>query len=347
MLKKALADITAPIAAAAIAYASQTNNNELLDAVNFSQSELLATRDDLLGDRCQNIHTKANDNIAALAAYGITALMLTDMQNAITAYLAKVPAPSTAKLTKKTATLNLSNLFKATDVILKMQLDKLMLQFKTSHPDFYNNYVAARVIIDLGATHTRMAIFVKEQGNSALAGVTAALMQNNLVVYSLTSAADGKIALKKIKPGTYTLKLVKPGFVTKEEEGIQFKAGKEVKRTVTLLPGTSNGSGGTAIREGDVAAGAIAQIEMETLIGTPSTFVNIETTETFRVYASATADGLPDTVFFDVSAGTPVTKTSTQIIAETGLSDTKTFLLVQNTGAADGHYKFTFHNLEQ
>jgi len=41
-------------------------------------------------------------------------------------------------------------LFKETDAILKNKLDKLMLSFRITNPDFYTNYLNARIIVDLG-----------------------------------------------------------------------------------------------------------------------------------------------------------------------------------------------------
>lgn len=348
VLKVSLIDTAAPVAAAVIAYASQTNNNELLDAVNFTHAQLIATRDDMLAGRCQTIHDKANANLVALAAYGITAPVLTTLQNSITAYNTKVPAPGTAKQSKKTATINLRNLFKETDTILKLQLDKLMLPYKSTNSDFYNNYLGAREIIDLGGTHTKLRMFVKGENNLGIQNVTASLIQNNLVIYSLESNVEGKILLIKIKPGTYNLKVQKPGFEAKYEAALKFKAGKEVVRTIVLIPGSSNPANGTAIIEGDVPMGNVPANATPTNInGTPLTRVNIETTtETIRIYASATANGLPGPVFFDVLPGAPVNKLGTTFAQELGFNDTKPFLLVQNLGATPTHYKFTFDNLE-
>ena len=348
VLKTSLIDITAPVAAAVIAYASQTNNNELLDAVNFTRSQLLATRDDMLADRCQIIHTKATANLVALAPYGITAPVLTTLQTTITAYNAKVPAPGTAKQSKKTATINLRNLFKETDTILKLQLDKLMLVYKTTNSDFYNNYLGAREIIDLGSIHTKLKMQVKGENGLGIQNATASLIQNNLVIYSIESDAEGKILLKKIKPGTYNLKVQKPGFDATYEAAVKFKAGKQIARTIVLVPGNSNPANGTAVIEGTLGISpAFANATPTNINGTPLTHVTIVTTaEPIRIFASATLSGIPGPVFFDVLPGAPVTKLGTQFAQELGFDDSKPFLIVLNMGPNPTNYKFTFDNLE-
>lgn len=348
VLKRTLVEVAAPIAAAVIAYASQTNNNELLEAVNYSQSDLNFTRDDMLTDRCQIIHNKANDNLAALADYGITAPLLNALQDAINAYAVKVPAPGTARQSKKTATINLRNLFNDTDTILKMQLDKLMLTFKNSHPDFYHNYTGGREIIDLGATHTKLRVIVNDQNGIALSAAVISLLQNNLVLYSFATGTDGKAQLTRIRPGTYTLRVTKPGFAAYTEPGIVLRAGRAVRRTVNLAAGSPPPATGTAIRENDLAAGAIEHINMDNINGTNATHIIVEAaTAPFRVYAAAATTDFPGSVFLDVFPGTPVDKLGSDWALLLGFNSTNRYLMVQNIGSEQGHYKFTFTHLQQ
>jgi hypothetical protein len=51
----------------------------------------------------------------------------------------------------KSATTAIGGLFKDVDAILKNKLDKLVLSFRVTNPDFYTNYLNARIIVDLGA----------------------------------------------------------------------------------------------------------------------------------------------------------------------------------------------------
>ena len=100
VLKNNLVNLVYPIASALTAFASQNNNNELLEQVNYSRKDLLRTKDDIMGQRCQNIHDLANANLAALAGFGITAPVLATLQTAINDYVSKVPAARTARVGK-------------------------------------------------------------------------------------------------------------------------------------------------------------------------------------------------------------------------------------------------------
>jgi hypothetical protein len=51
----------------------------------------------------------------------------------------------------KSATTAIGGLFKDADTILKNKLDRLVLSFRVTNPDFYTNYLNARIIVDLGA----------------------------------------------------------------------------------------------------------------------------------------------------------------------------------------------------
>lgn len=48
------------------------------------------------------------------------------------------------------ATKRLEELFKEKDILLKNQLDMLMVNYKTENSEFYNIYRSARIIVDIG-----------------------------------------------------------------------------------------------------------------------------------------------------------------------------------------------------
>ena len=153
--KETLAQQASNIANAVFAYASSIANNTLKEQVKFSARKLLRIKDDLIVPTCLNIHSAANANLAALAPYGITAAVLTSFSTAITNYTAAISSPRNAISLRTAYAKDLSNLFTKTDKLLKEQLDKLSVQFKTSHTDFYNAYKSNRIIIDPGVSVTQ------------------------------------------------------------------------------------------------------------------------------------------------------------------------------------------------
>lgn len=132
------------------AFATDTSNNELYKNVDYSVTEIKKVPDTIARDRALLIYNKANAIAASLSGYGITAAVLTGLQNSINDFTGIMASPRTAKSTSKAATLEISELFNEADVIVKKKLDKLMLQFKESNEAFYNIYLNAREIIDLG-----------------------------------------------------------------------------------------------------------------------------------------------------------------------------------------------------
>ena len=45
-------------------------------------------------------------------------------------------------------------MFGVTNELLKEDLDRLVKMYRMSHPDFYNQYRAARIIHDIGGGHS-------------------------------------------------------------------------------------------------------------------------------------------------------------------------------------------------
>ncbi len=149
----ALIEKTIAVSSGAHAYATTVNNNTLKKKIAYSPSSLRQARDTVMRDICQLIHDEVNAEIANLADYGILPADLTDLQNKITAFNSVVVDPREAITDRSTATQELVILFSKFDGILNDQLDKLMVNFKSSEPIFYRQYTNARIIVDLGVRH--------------------------------------------------------------------------------------------------------------------------------------------------------------------------------------------------
>lgn len=175
--KTILVDFALMVAGAIHAYANSIENNEMEKAVRNSRKKLLRMRDELLSERCRNIHTIAQEQLGNLAGFGITQETVNMLMQLIERYQEKVPEPRVARSSKNTFTSLLPKLYREADRILKFQLDKMMLQFKSAttagsastgtveasavatdvpgpippaSADFYALYFQAREIIDLG-----------------------------------------------------------------------------------------------------------------------------------------------------------------------------------------------------
>ena len=133
-------------------YAMQHHNLELAAKVDYSYSDLFYGRDSASGDRCQIVHNMASDHLAALAPFGVTEEKLEELQEKIDAYAPTIPKPRHAITSCATVTEQVEEEFAAADKLVNEGLDKLIVQFQGTAPQFYADYTNARVIVDAAAT---------------------------------------------------------------------------------------------------------------------------------------------------------------------------------------------------
>lgn len=145
------------VSTAVFAFASVIGNNKLQDRVGYSPTELRRCRDTILIDRLTVIIEAANQNITELENYGLKQADIDEFQAIIDKYAEKVEDPRQAITNRSRATKELADNFKNIDKVLKEQLDKLMLQFKTEAKIFFQQYQNARLIINLGHRFTKVA----------------------------------------------------------------------------------------------------------------------------------------------------------------------------------------------
>lgn len=221
--RQTLCQLAAEIAGIIYAYASAVSNQRLKEEVNFSYSALFRTRDDQLAPRCQNIHNNGTANLAALADYGINAQALTALQNAIDNYSVKAPNPRTATSQRKTLRTNLVMLFDEADTILREQMDKLVVNFKLTDPDFVKAYEFNRVIPSPPSTTTQLKGEVtNESDGEPIKGASITIVESSIIV---KTNASGEYLIKPAPVGQFTIRIAAEGFNTFEAEEVEIKLG--------------------------------------------------------------------------------------------------------------------------
>ena len=230
--KRLLCQLAADIAAPIFAFASTNGDNKLKQEVKFTAAELLKTKDDVLGPRCQNIKDKGTENVDALKPWGITAASLEALQTAIDGYQAKTPTPRNSTAEKKTIRNNIKKLFAETDLMLKEQLDKIVVGVKGSNPDFFATYKENRIIIDPAKSTTTLKGAVQNASNrSAIKGALILVKETG---NQATTNAAGNYEIKPIAAGTYTVIISASGFKEKTAAEIKVKQGQNTT-LITLL----------------------------------------------------------------------------------------------------------------
>ncbi|MBW1297929.1 hypothetical protein [Aquimarina litoralis] len=84
----------------------------------------------------------------ALIPYGVTTEMIADLETSYDKFQQIKGKPRQLRISTSQATKSLKRLFKNTSTLLTNRLDNVMKLFKQTNLNFYNGYVAARVIVD-------------------------------------------------------------------------------------------------------------------------------------------------------------------------------------------------------
>lgn len=146
----ALINDAVTIASALYALGAATNDDKLKALSKVTKSSLVALRDTQLATDVTNIKNLADANAAPLAGYGITAPMIAALDTKINNFSASLGARELGSNVSSSAFSQLDVMFKDTDTLLKEQIDKIMVIFKNTDPQFYGEYVNSREIINLG-----------------------------------------------------------------------------------------------------------------------------------------------------------------------------------------------------
>lgn len=139
---------TLAVAGSVMAFATVNEDNGLAESMDISPSELRRYRDSVVAQRCQTVYDAANANIAALADFGVLPADTATLQGLINAYVALIAQPRNMITARKGATAEIGTLVRDTMKLLNRRIDRLMIQFKYSHPEFVSQYFDARIIID-------------------------------------------------------------------------------------------------------------------------------------------------------------------------------------------------------
>lgn len=145
---KAAADLAFEIADSVGAAAAESGDPDLASKVAFSRAELERGSDKAIITRLESIHEIASGVVEDIGVdYGVTAAKLTDLEKKTAAFTKAHPKPRARINVGSTATKQLKKNFKQLTVLLRQRIDRLMTRFSVSHPDFYNEYKAARRIV--------------------------------------------------------------------------------------------------------------------------------------------------------------------------------------------------------
>ena len=231
--KDTMCRLTSTVASLLHAYAHAENDPQLAAQTNVSYSTLIKIRDELADDECQEIYSLADGHIANLqTSYGYSAAMHSNLSAAIVAFRDLVDKPKKAIADKRAFNKMLEPIFDKIDNLLKTRIDKLMVIFENTHPEFAAKYRTNRSINDPANTHTQIKGIVKDRSGLPLPGVKVEL-KNAGYSGTVFTNEEGEYHLV-LKNGVYELLASKDGHPTYAKSNLKLKLGQITHTDVTM-----------------------------------------------------------------------------------------------------------------
>ncbi|MDP4268944.1 MAG: hypothetical protein Q8909_02335 [Bacteroidota bacterium] len=130
-----------------VAFAVSQNNQTLKEQADYNFSELTTGRENECIKRFRLILKFAKDNKEALLEYGLTEDKISSFEQKIEDADSSLSLPRQATTASSTATKTIATLYSEMYTLFKDTIDRLVMQYDESHPDFYYEYQKARTII--------------------------------------------------------------------------------------------------------------------------------------------------------------------------------------------------------
>ena len=137
------------------AMAIKKNNVILAAKVDFTETDLLKKRDGNLIATCRNIVEFATEHLAELIAYEVTADELNVLKEEINCFADNLTTGRVSVSERKAANEKMRIVFLQVDALLKKQLDRIMVRYRKTEPDFYAKYQNLRRIVNYGVRHEK------------------------------------------------------------------------------------------------------------------------------------------------------------------------------------------------
>ena len=153
LIKIELAELAIEIAGSVAAYCHENKNEIVARKVNYSFTELTHASDAAVKNRVSIILAEATTIVANLSDYGTDSTHTSLLEQKLNEFKDIIGKKGYSKEETQTATEQVAELLAENNELVKNRLDKLMLKFRISAPEFYKNYFNAREIYDFGGGH--------------------------------------------------------------------------------------------------------------------------------------------------------------------------------------------------
>ena len=202
-------------AAAGRGYAASVNDTTLKGICIITETSLVYSKDTDLGSRCMNIYTAVQPFISSMADWNVNAATLLAFNGNIHTFTNLVGTPLAQMNAQNAAVAVIDAQIELIEGILTDTLDTLMLQYKTSNPDFYNAYMNARTIHSTGVHHSTIFLgFIRTAAAVALPHMEVVLTLNGKEVRKHFTDINGHYKFTRLHLGEFVLTVSGPGYIT-------------------------------------------------------------------------------------------------------------------------------------
>jgi CarboxypepD_reg-like domain len=233
-------------------YAKTVTDEDVYANSDMSLSEIKRIKDTEIMVLVNGTIDFANANSGDLVDYGLTAGMISDLEDLLAEYKEALTRPQEIIAERKTATNKLVVVFDEVSEQLNGHLDNHMIQFKVSEAQFYQDYINARNIYDNptikrvngvgdGGVDGNVYDVVLGQvfdkiSDEPIEGVLVRLEGTDIVT---DSEVDGEFYIDEIPSGVYTVSFTKTGYERLEQHNVEVGTDVMVDLRVEMMPSDS------------------------------------------------------------------------------------------------------------
>jgi|GEM_PF-2071648 len=228
-----LVSLTRKVQAGLMSYAVSVNDQELKESANYKSGDYNKARDTDLVAICQTIYTLANANVANLLIFGIVQADIDAILAQIGVFELIISKPREAIAGREVKLKELGEHLGFSQGILHQEIDYYMELFRESDAEFYNNYLTAREISDIGirTVSIRGKVYDYVRG-VAIERATVRIEETGKEV---VTRGKGNFQFKSLQAGVYTLVASHEEYQEKQYGSIAVEEGKITNKDIYLI----------------------------------------------------------------------------------------------------------------